>query len=595
MLTCKKSKAIMISVLLAIMSFLGAVCFAACGDKNENDEQTIGYRYEVVGTKCKIVDSNLPSDMSLVVVPDNIDGYAVESVFLDLKNLTSPNVSVVIPEGVRTIVSIQASSVLDITLPSTVTDIWPQLFAEVHNISVSPNNDVYYVENKCLIDRNTKTLVAGCCDSVIPSDGSVTAIADGAFSYRKEITAVVGENYEGTLPEGGYKLTIPAVVTTLGSFFENCSALEVVEIPLDKEWNGARAFSGCSSLKSISLPKCRPSFENMPSSFSDFFEYNEDIPASLEEITITGGNEITLSGAGNVKRIYIKSEATSVGSFRRLKMLEYVELPETVTTIGESAFEDCNSLTTIDLPSLVTDIGERAFVGCDKLSEITLPQGLQGIGACAFLDCLSLVKIDIPDSVQNIGEGAFGGCSSLEQINVGINNAVYKSVDGALIDNNGTLLRATTAGIIPEETSIIGAYAFSGLDIEDIIIPEGITSVGNSAFYKCITLKSAIIEADVNHIGDSAFYGCSKLKSVTIGANVNYIGDQAFAGCDSLREAVFMEPSGWTAHGWDWWSNPQSTSVSEADLSDSSSAALVLRLKKYYVAQQLPYRYFTRG
>lgn len=65
MLTCKKSKVIMISASLAIMSFLGAVCFAACGDKNENDEQPIGYQYEIVGTKCKIIDCNLPADMSL--------------------------------------------------------------------------------------------------------------------------------------------------------------------------------------------------------------------------------------------------------------------------------------------------------------------------------------------------------------------------------------------------------------------------------------------------------------------------------------------------------------------------------------------------
>ena len=575
MVTCKKSKAIMISASLAIMSFLGAICFAACGDKNESDEQPIGYRYEIVGTKCKIIDCNLPSDMSLVVVPDTIDGYAVNSVKLDLTNLTSSNVSVVIPEGVSSVERISSFSVLDITLPSTVTSIG-QFLAEVHNISISPNNDVYYVENKCLIDRDTKTLVVGCCDSVIPSDGSVTAIADGAFSHRKEITAVVGENYEGALPEGGYKLAIPAVVTTLGSFFENCSALEVVEIPLGAEWSGYSAFSGCSSLKSMSLPKCRPSFENMPSSFSDFFGYDEDIPASLEEITITGGNEIILSGAGNVKHIYIKNEATSVGSFRRLKMLEYVELPETVTTIGESAFEDCDSLTTIALPPLLTNIEKRAFFDCDKLSEITLPQGLQSIGTGAFLDCLSLVEIDIPDSVQDIGEGAFGGCSSLEQINVGINNAVYKSVDGALMDNNGTLLRATTAGIIPEGSKIIAPCAFSGLNIDDIIIPGGITSIGDSAFSDCILLKS-----------------------VTIGANVNYIGDQAFDGCDSLQTAVFAEPSGGKAEGWKWCDvvdNPTAhTSVDTADLSDPSTAALVLRLKKYYVAQQLPYRYFTRG
>ena len=200
-----------------------------------------------------------------------------------------------------------------------------------------------------------------------------------------------------------------------------------------------------------------------------------------------------------------------------------------VTSVGNSAFEDCISLTSITIPNSVTSIAGYAFNGCISLTSITIPNSVTSIGMCAFRHCRSLTSITIPNSVTSIGGDAFYGCSSLTSII--IPNSVT-SIDYYAFRNCSGLQSIT----IPNSVTIILDYAFSGCSsLTSITIPNTVTSIGEGAFYKCLSLTSVTIPNSVTSIGREAFYGCSGLISVTIPNSVKEISYLAFSECPKLE------------------------------------------------------------
>jgi len=157
-----------------------------------------------------------------------------------------------------------------------------------------------------------------------------------------------------------------------------------------------------------------------------------------------------------------------------------------VTSIGNSAFWGCGSLTSVVIPESVTSIGGAAFSYCSGLTSVVIPEGVTSIGNSAFRYCSGLTSVVIPEGVTSIGESAFEGCSGLTSV----------------------------------------------------VIPEGVTSIGNSAFERCSSLTSVVIPEGVTSIGGAAFKACSSLTSVVIPESVTSIGDSAFEYCSSL-ETVF--------------------------------------------------------
>ena len=249
---------------------------------------------------------------------------------------------------------------------------------------------------------------------------------------------------------------------------------------------------------------------------------------------------------------------TSIGSsaFKGCTGLTSITLPEGVTSIGEDAFDDCSGLTSITLPSSVTSIGSDAFFYCTSLASITLPEGVTSIGSRAFHYCTSLASITIPKSVTSIGGGAFYNCLFLRS-NF-INNSKCsdatnwgatfyteeEEVDGMIIRDK-VLVAARgnlTIANIPEGVTSIGNEAFyycTGLT--SITIPEGVTSIGSSAFDGCSGLTSITIPSSVTSIGVYAFYYCTSLTSITLPESVTFIGSYAFDGCSGLTSITIPE------------------------------------------------------
>ena len=166
----------------------------------------------------------------------------------------------------------------------------------------------------------------------------------------------------------------------------------------------------------------------------------------------------------------------------------YDNVEYSVTTIGNSAFKSCKSLTSLTIPNTVTSIENAAFYGCTSLTSVEIGNSVTSIGTSAFSNCSGLTSITIPNSVTSIGESAFRGCTGLTSVT----------------------------------------------------IPNSVTSIGFSAFYNCGSLASVEIGNSVTSISGSTFYGCKSLKSITLPTGVTSIGSSAFSGCSGLTSVICL-------------------------------------------------------
>ncbi|MBP1645863.1 MAG: hypothetical protein H6Q16_1438 [Bacteroidetes bacterium] len=246
-----------------------------------------------------------------------------------------------------------------------------------------------------------------------------------------------------------------------------------------------------------------------------------------------------------------------------------------VTSIGDTAFFDCNGLTSITIPNSVITIGNNAFAYCNELTSIIIPNSVTSIGSNVFRECIALTSISIPNSVNSIGDYAFYGCSNLGSITIPnsvtliggkafhntsyynnmpiglvyINNVLY-SYKGTMPANTSINIQSGTISIagnafencsgltsisISNSVTSIGEYAFfSCSGLTSITIPNSITRIAGRTFFNCSGLTSVIIPNSVTSIGESAFFDCNGLTSITIGSSVDSIGGGAFWNCTGL-------------------------------------------------------------
>ena len=216
-------------------------------------------------------------------------------------------------------------------------------------------------------------------------------------------------------------------------------------------------------------------------------------------------------------------------AFTECENLTSVTIPNSVTRIEEHAFRECYGLTSIVIPDSVTSIGDYAFAECSKLTGITIPDSVTSIGAWAFYDCTGLASITLSNRVRSIRENVFYHCTGLTRITVP--NSVTSIGESAFQDCLGL-----TSITIPGSVTRIGNSVFNGCKgLKSITIPDSVRSIGEYAFYQCARLESVTLPNGLVHIGGFAFNSCTSLTAITIPESVTKIGDYAFWRCERLQ------------------------------------------------------------
>ena len=235
---------------------------------------------------------------------------------------------------------------------------------------------------------------------------------------------------------------------------------------------------------------------------------------------------------------------TAIGSyaFASLERVTSVTIPEGVTSIGSSAFENCGlmaygGLGAVTLPEGLTTIGSSAFSG-SYMDSLTLPESLRTIGNSAFLYC-SLRELTIPDGVTSIGTGAF--------YNASLTSVKLPASGVTLGDSLFQECEKLTEVTLPADLTVIGPSMFENCgSLKNVTIPSGVTHIGNAAFAACEALPEIRLPDGMEALGSEAFVGCRAVTKVYIPRSLTSIGEAAFRICEGLTDVYY----GGTAAEW---------------------------------------------
>ena len=504
------------------------------------DEATVTYQ--------KFENSKYISDYSgAVVIPASVTysgtTYSVTSIGSSAFSGCTGLTSITIPASVTSIGSYafrDCRCLTSITIGSGVISIGNQPFYGCYalaSIKVEQGNETYDSRDNCnaIIETSTNTLIAGCMNTVIPE--SVTSIGSSAFHGLTGLTSITIPNSVTSIGSSAFSgctgltsITIPGSVTSIDyNAFGGCTGLTSVTIGNSVTSIGNYAFENCSSLTSITIPSSVKSIGG--SAFSGCF-FAASAFVNNSDLTNSDNWGATLCDDETSDGLLIKNNV--VLKCRRWAVS--VTIPESVTSIGSSAFHGLTGLTSITIPNSVTSIRDYAFYRCTSLISITIPNSVTSIGAKAFSSCTSLTSITIPESVTSIGSSAFSDCTSLTSIT--IPNSVTSIGYEAFMNCTGL-----TSVTIPNSVTSIGNYAFSGCtSLTSITIPNSVTSIGSYAFYRCTSLISIIIPNSVTNIGAKAFSSCTSLTDVYCYAEEVPSAKNAFSD-SNIGSAVLHVPA----------------------------------------------------
>ena len=379
------------------------------------------------------------------------------------------------------------------------------------------------------------TATSGTCGEnvtwTLSDDGTLTISGTGDmedYSYGNYSPFERNQSIKTVVIENG--------VTSIGiMMFYYTTSLKSVTIPDSVTSIGNTAFAYCWGLKGITIPDSVKSIGSLA-----FYDCND-----LTNITIP--NSVIVIGNS---------------AFENCDNLTNIIISNSVTDIGETAFRNCKKLTDIKLSNSLTSIPKDMFVQCYALTNVTIPNSVTSIGEQAFEYCNSLASIIIPKGVESIGSRAFTGCSSLKEINADLNNQNYSSIDGILFSKDNTTLVRCPEGKknsyeIPDGVTNIGEQAFYNCtNLTSIEIPNSVTSIGEQAFHNCTGLTSMSITNGVTQIGGNSFAYCENLVSIGIPKSVTSIGAGAFNQCSSLTSVYYGgTKEEWNAIDITWFGN----------------------------------------
>ena len=522
-------------------------------------------------------NGDVPTSLKTVIITG---GTSIgRSAFSNCTSLTS----IIIPNSITSIGEYafeNCSSLTSIEIPASVTNIGSAAFrgcSSLENITVDANNTNYKSVNGNLYSKDGKTLIQyargrKAIEFDIPN--SVESIGGYTFYGCSSLTNIV----------------IPNSVTSIGEYtFYGCSSLTSVTIPNSVTSIGSYAFYNCRALTIYCEAKSSQSGWESRWNFRDTYGYGDRYcPVVLDCLNNDKANGYVYTLVDGIRyalkeeTAIVVAQPTSIATAKIPSNISYKGGTYEVTSIGDSAFFWCESLTSIEIPNSVTSIGDNAFAGCSELTKVnylgTIDQWYEKgygyyfcdskydlyindslitelnfatvteISYLAFQNCTSLTSVVIGDSVTRIVAEAFYGCTNLKTVMFAGNSKL-----GSIEPSAFACCTSLTSIEIPNSVTSIGDNVFyECTSLTSVTIGNGVISIGDNVFGGCTSLTSATIGNSVTSIGACAFNDCSSLAKVIIPDSVTSIGSWVFYGCKNLT-AIYCEvgsqPSGWSS---DW-------------------------------------------
>lgn len=289
----------------------------------------------------------------------------------------------------------------------------------------------------------------------------------------------------------------------------------------------------------------------------DGIYYNLITKAKIAEVT-SNPNKYSGSVIIPEKVTYNGNEynVTSIGklAFRYCSGMTSVSIPNSVTSIGSSAFSGCSGLTSVTLPNSLTSIDGWGFSGCRGLTEATIPNNVTTIGDNVFEDCKGLISATIGNCVSTIGSDVFKNCTELTTVTMGSGITFIGASAFAGCKKLTTVYLHDLASWCKVRCSTANSNPFyyaeriiiNDEEINDLVIPEGVTSIGDNNFANCSVLTSISLPTSLSTINNSAFRDCKNITSVRFAeGSISVIGSGAFWECNSLASVNISSLEAW--------------------------------------------------